>query len=141
MKGKYDDIINLPHHVSKTRPQMSRMSRAAQFSPFAALVGFDQSIAETARQTQIRQSQSEEARAVIDQKLRFLADHPDAREEVTVTYFVPDSRKEGGAYQTVRGSVKKVDPFDYLLILLDGTKIPFEDICSIESPFFRNENG
>lgn len=141
MSGKYDDIINLPHHVSKTRPRMSAVGRAAQFSPFAALVGYDSAIRETARLTDERPEHSEEAKHLIDKKLKFLADRISLHPSLTVTYFVPDCRKEGGAYRTIRENLKKVDPFDYMLILADGTKIPFEDIFAIESEIFQKESG
>lgn len=135
---KYDDIIDLPHHVSATRPRMSMIDRAAQFSPFAALTGYDAAIKETGRLTDRRIELSEDERIVLDRKQQILLDHICDRPEVTITYFVPDERKSGGAYVTVTGQVKKVDEFERLLILTDGTKIPLDDILDIGSELFNN---
>lgn len=134
---EYDDIIDLPHHVSATRPRMSMIDRAAQFSPFAALTGYDAAIKETGRLTDQRIELSEDSRAALDRKQQLLveclADHP----EVSVTYFIPDERKSGGAYVTVTGIVKKVDDYQRLLLLTDGTKIPLDDILDLESELFH----
>ena len=134
---QYDDIINLPHYVSPTRPRMSMIDRAAQFSPFAALTGYDAAIKETGRLTDQRIELSEDSRAALDRKQQLLveslADHP----EVSVTYFIPDERKSGGAYVTVTGIVKKVDDYQRLLLLTDGTKIPLDDILDLESELFH----
>ena len=134
---KYDDIIDLPHHVSATRPRMSMIDRAAQFSPFAALTGYDAAIKETGRLTDERIELSEESRTVLDRKQQFLMDRLADRPEVSVTYFVPDERKTGGAYIAVTGQVKKVDAFERLLILTDGTKIPLDEICDLSGDIFR----
>ena len=134
---QYDDIIDLPHHVSPTRPRMSMIVRAAQFSPFAALTGYDAAIKETGRLTDRRIELSEDSRAALDRKQQLLveclADHP----EVSVTYFIPDERKSGGAYVTVTGIVKKVDDCQRLLLLTDGTKIPLDEILELESELFH----
>lgn len=134
---QYNDIIDLPHHVSATRPRMSMIDRAAQFSPFAALTGYDAAIKETGRLTDQRIELSEDSRAALDRKQQLLvgglADHP----EVSVTYFIPDERKSGGAYVTVTGIVKKVDDYQRLLLLTDGTKIPLDDILDLESELFH----
>ena len=134
---QYDDIINLPHYVSPTWPRMSMIDRAAQFSPFAALTGYDAAIKETGRLTDQRIELSEDSRAALDRKQQLLveclADHP----EVSVTYFIPDERKSGGAYVTVTGIVKKVDDYQRLLLLTDGTKIPLDDILDLESELFH----
>ena len=134
---QYDDIIDLPHHVSATRPRMSMIDRAAQFSPFAALTGYDAAIKETGRMTDERIELSEESRAVLDGKQQLLLDNLADHPEVSVTHFVPDERKSGGAYVTVTGQVKKVDEFERLLILTDGTKIPLDDILDIASELFN----
>lgn len=136
--GKYDDIINLPHHTSPKRPRMSMIDRAAQFSPFAALTGYDAAIKETGRLTDERIELSEESRAALDRKQQLLLDNLADYPKVSVTYFVPDERKSGGAYVTVTGQVKKVDEFERLLILTDSTKIPLDDILDIESELFSN---
>ena len=134
---QYDDIINLPHYVSPTRPRMSMIDRAAQFSPFAALTGYDAAIKETGRLTDERIELSEESRATLDRKQQLLMDNLADRPEVSLTYFVPDERKSGGAYVTVTGQVKKVDDYQRLLLLTDGTKIPLDDILDLESELFH----
>ena len=138
MKDQYDDIINLPHHVSKTRPQMSMLDRAAQFSSFAALTGYDAAIKETGRLTDEKVNLSEEEKEALDRKqqilLEKLADHP----ALTVIFFVPDEKKSGGAYVTKRGKLKKIDEFERLMQLADGTKIPLDDVAEIESELFRD---
>lgn len=135
---EYDDIIDLPHHVSATRPRMSMIDRAAQFSPFAALTGYDAAIKETGRLTDERIELSEERRAALDRKQQILLDNLADQPEVSVTYFVPDERKSGGAYVTVTGRVKKVDDYQRLLVLTDGTKIPLDEILDMESELFHS---
>ena len=134
---QYADIIDLPHHVSATRPRMSMIDRAAQFSPFAALTGYDAAIKETGRLTDERSELSEESRAALDRKQQILLDNLADRPEVSVTYFVPDERKSGGAYVTITGQVKKVDEYERLLILTDGTKIPLDEIQDLSGEIFR----
>lgn len=138
MSEPYDDIINLPHHVSTTRPQMSRENRAAQFSPFAALTGYDTAIRETARLTDARIELDENAIAVLDMKLRMLADEMKQRREVEVTYFQPDEKKEGGAYVTATGVLKKIDDYARVLVFMDGRRIAIEDILEIECEVFKS---
>lgn len=135
---QYDDIIDLPHHVSASRPRMSLIDRAAQFSPFAALTGYDASIKETGRLTDRRIELTEDSRAALDRKQQLLVDNLADHPEVSVTYFVPDERKAGGAYVTVTGRVKKVDDYHRLLLLSDGTKIPLDEILDMESELFRS---
>ena len=135
---QYDDIIDLPHHVSATRLGMSMSDRAAQFSPFAALTGYDAAIKETGRLTDRRIKLTEDSRAALDRKQQLLVDSLADYPEVSVTYFVPDERKSGGAYITVTGRVKKVDDYQRFLILNDGTKIPLDEILDIESELFRS---
>lgn len=137
MNHQYDDIIDLPHHVSPKRPRMDRIDRAAQFSPFAALTGYDAAIKETGRLTDERIELSEESHAALDRKQQLLLDNLADRPEVSVTYFVPDERKSGGAYVTVTGRVKKVDEPGRLLILTDGTKIPLDEIQDLSGEIFR----
>ena len=135
---QYDDIINLPHHVSATRPRMSMIDRAAQFSPFAALTGYDAAIKETGRLTDQRIELTEDSRAILDRKQQLLVDNLADHPEVSVTFFVPDERKAGGTYVTVTGRVKKVDDYQRLLILTDGTKIALDEILGMESELFRS---
>lgn len=138
MKDQYDDIITLPHHVSKTRPQMSMVDRAAQFSPFAALTGYDAAIKETGRLTDEKVNLSEEEKEALDRKqqilMEWLGDHP----ALTITFFVPDEKKSGGAYMTKSGKLKKIDEFERVMLLTDGTKIPLDDVVEIESELFRD---
>lgn len=133
----YDDIINLPHHVSDTRPRMPMRDRAAQFSPFAALSGYGDAIAETARPTDERIELDGSPLAVLDAKLRFLADILTEQPEITVTYFRQEKRKAGGEYLTVTGRLKKLDEYGRALTLLSGERIPFDDIFDISSERFR----
>ena len=138
MSDQYDDIINLPHHVSKTRPQMSMLDRAAQFSPFAALTGHDAAIKETGRLTDEKVDLGEEEKEVLDRKQLFLMEKLSERPALTVTYFVPDEKKAGGAYVTRSGNLKKIDAFERWMQLIDGTKIPLDDILEIESELFHD---
>lgn len=138
---QYDDIINLPHHVPATRPRVSMIDRAAQFSPFAALTGHDAAIRETGRLTDQRIELTEDSRSALDRKQQLLLDNLAGHPEVSVTYFVPDERKSGGAYVTVTGIVKKVDDYQRLLLLTDGTKIPLDEILDMESELFSKMEG
>lgn len=133
----YEDIINLPHHVSKTRPQMSMLDRAAQFSPFAALTGYDAAIKETGRLTDEKQELDDDTKAALNMKQAYLMEMIDEQPEISVTYFLPDTKKAGGAYATVTGKLKRFDEYERLLILTDGKKIPMDDIADIESNLFR----
>lgn len=132
MENNYDDIINLPHHVSVTRAQMPLRDRAAQFSPFAALVGYDAAIKETARLTDAKIQLDDEALSDLNIKLRFLSDYSAAEPEVKITYFKEDESKEGGAYVEATGIVKKADAFERTITLHGGEKIPMDDVVNIE---------
>ena len=105
--NKYDKIINLPHHVSSTRPHMSMIDRAAQFSPFAALTGYDAAVRETARLTEQKIELDEYEKAALDQRILLLQEHLKELPEVTITHFVPDERKDGGKYVSITEAVKK----------------------------------
>lgn len=120
---RYDDMLDLPHHQSSTRPHMSMSSRAAQFSPFAALTGYDDEVRETTRLTDEKIELSDNEKERLDRKLRFLSDHLDERPTVSITYFVPDERKVGGAYTTDTGVVKKVDTVEQKVIFYAENKI------------------
>lgn len=132
MQNNYDDIIDLPHHVSATRPQMSMMDRAAQFSPFAALTGYDAAIKETARLTDQKIDLDDYEKEEINDKIQLITEHLGEDFEVVITYFQPDSRKAGGAYVDAVGIVKKIDEYDRVIILQDGKKIPIDDILDID---------
>ena len=132
MSGKYDDIIHLPHPVSTRHARMSRLYRAAQFYPFAALTGYDAVIAETGRLTDTRIELDEGGKALLDEKLQTIREHLEEHPAVKLTVFCPDSRKSGGAYETVTGNVKKIDPVTRILVLTGGEVIPIDRIYGIE---------
>ena len=136
--SKYDSIMNLPHHVSKTRPQMPMSDRAAQFAPFAALTGYDSAIRETGRLTDEKIELGEEALTALDMKYQLLMDAFDDASEVTITYFQPDERKAGGKYVSAVGAVKKIDDFERRITMRDGTKIPMDDVISIDGELFSS---
>ena len=129
---KYDDIINLPHHVSGSHPQMDIMDRAAQFSPFAALTGYEAAAKETQRLTQPKVELDESEKQLLDEKFHQLEAELSKAPVITVTYFVPDKRKEGGAYLTISGKVKKIDYFKKTLQMEQGEQLPFDDISDIQ---------
>lgn len=131
----YDDIINLPHPTSQKHPRMSLYDRAAQFSPFAALTGHDAAIKETARFTEEQMEQSEDLISRLNEKLQIISDNPGT--EITVTCFVPDERKTGGAYVSHTGIVKKIDDYEHTLVMEDRTIIPISQISEIECSLFR----
>ena len=135
-EGLYDDIINLPHPVSKKHPQMPMKNRAAQFSPFAALNGHGAAIRETLRKTEPQRELGESDREILDKKLTCLREHLAERPEVTVTYFLKDSKKEGGKYIDISGVIKKMDFYYGLLVMEDGTKIRLEEIHELTAKLF-----
>ena len=135
---QYKDIIALPHHVSGTRPQMPMSDRAAQFAPFAALTGYDSAIKETGRLTDEKIKLDVEALSALDMKYQLLMEALDEAPEVTITYFQPDERKAGGKYITATGAVKKVDDFERQITMQDGTKIPMDDVLSIDGELFSS---
>ena len=138
MPGKYDDIINCPHHVSEKRAPMPMANRAAQFSPFAALTGYDAAIEETGRLTEGWIDLDESSVEALNEKLLRIRQAMNAGPEITVVYFRPDERKSGGAYISVTGVVKKLDSVDQSLLLEDGTLIFFENIYALTGELFRN---
>ena len=138
MNGKYDEIMGLPHHVPKTRPQMPMSDRAAQFAPFAALTGYDAAIKETGRLTDERIELDVEALSALDMKYQLLMEALDEAPEVTITYFQPDERKAGGKYVSAVGTVKKIDDFERRITMRDGTRIPMDDVLSIDGELFSS---
>lgn len=132
-RHRYDDIIDLPHHVSKKHPQMSLHDRAAQFSPFAALTGYEDAVGEAARLTDRRQELDEEQAARLEQQLSLLTETVGERPEITVTYFLPDARKSGGKYVTVQGALRRIDETEKTLIFTDGRRIAIRDIFEIST--------
>lgn len=132
--SNYDDILHLSHPTSKTHPRMSREDRAAQFSPFAALTGYEDVVKETGRLTDQRMELTEEEKAVLDARLRMVLEWASTPPVVSITYFQPDTRKSGGSYLTTQGYIKKVEELKRVLVLEGGGEIPIDQIASIDSP-------
>ncbi len=128
----YEDIIHLPPHISKKHPQASIADRAARFSPFAAITGYEDMVQEAARVTKDRIILDENVKRELDEKMNIIREHPDENLIVSITYFLPDDRKTGGAYICVTGIIKRIDAYHRCLHMMDGTKINIEDIFSIE---------
>lgn len=128
----YEDILYLPHHTSPSRPPMPMSDRAAQFSPFAALTGYEAAVKEAARLTEQRIELDENEKAVLDAKLSLLQKNLSLSPEVTLTYFKPDKQKNGGTYRSVTGKVQKIDISNKCLILENGKRISASDILKIE---------
>lgn len=135
---KYNDIINLPHHVSPDRRQMSMIDRAAQFSPFAALTGHSEAIDEVARFTENAPYLDENTKNILNEKLQLIADSLNNEPIVSITYFKPDSRKSGGAYIIKNGTVKSIDSFNRELHFADNTHIPIDSIIEIDGRMFNS---
>ena len=131
---KYDDIINMPRHISLKHKPMAIKDRAAQFLPFAALTGYDDEIKETARLTDEKIYLSEETTSVINKKICILSEG--VLPEISITYFVPDEKKSGGSYVTESGTVKKIDDYKKVIVMKNGTEIPFKDILDIDGEMF-----
>lgn len=134
--GKYDDIINLSHYVSRKYPRMSLEERSAQFAPFSALTGYAEAIKETERVTDRRKDIDDSLRIILDSKLQLIHEYIDMKPNITFTYFVPDLKKDGGKYVTVTNSVKKIDNYEYVIILEDMTVIPILEIVDIKGEIF-----
>lgn len=129
--NKYEDIINLSHHVSKTRKPMSLYNRAAQFAPFAALTGYDDAIKETSRITEQRIELSEELKNMLNQKIKLISENIKLQPKVSITYFVPDNKKSGGVYKTISGNVRRIDEIEKYLLFTNKLKVYFYDIIFI----------
>lgn len=138
-KEEYSDIFDRPHHVSSKRVPMSRANRAAQFSPFAALTGYDDLVAESARVTDEKHELGEYELEQLNSRIYYLRDHLSEEPEASITYFQADERKDGGSYVSFTGSVKKIDEYSKSLVLSNGTTILFQDIYAIEAPCFMEE--
>ena len=135
-RKKYADIIELPHHQSNTRPKMSNYDRAAQFSPFAALTGHAESIKETARLTDEYSEPSEEMKAIMNEKILFLMEQLENQPEITITFFKPDEKKQGGEYITITGVVKKIKTYERQIQMTTGDLIPIDMIFGIDGKIF-----
>lgn len=133
----YDDIIHLPHHVSKKHPQMTMLNRAAQFAPFAALTGHDAAIQETARLTSSQRLLDDSDNEILDRKMAIIRAKLAESPTLTLIYFQPDEHKNGGAYKSVTGQLKKIDDYLHTLILSDETTIPISSIFEIEGEIFN----
>ena len=143
--NEYEDIFHLPHPVSGTHPQMSMHDRAAQFSPFAALSGYEEAVEEEARLTEEKILLDEYEKQRIDARLQKIRDDlqekgKEEKPRISVTFFLPDQKKAGGAYVTVTGQVKKMDTYKQQLLLTDGSAIPFQEIVELEGDLFLPKN-
>ncbi len=136
-EGSYDAIINLPHHISLKRPQMPMHDRAAQFSPFAALTGYDEAIKEEGRLTSGRIELGEYETELLDRSLRDILEHIDERPYISVIYFEPDERKSGGAYTKKSGRLKRVDEYERKLYFTDGTGVDMDSVIEINQDLIR----
>jgi len=131
MTDKYDDIINLPHHISKKHQQMSMQSRAAQFAPFSALTGHGAAIRETARLTLNQIEYDNDIAEILDRKIRTILHEANEHSTVVIKYFKPDKKKSGGSYQTIHTEIKDIDNVNNIIILTDGEEIPFNQVYDI----------
>lgn len=137
----YEDIIDLPRPISARRAKMSALDRAAQFSPFSALSGYDDAITETARLTEGQIELTEGEKSRLNAQLQVISENNTSEDTVMIRYFECDLHKSGGTYVTVSGSVKKVDPYERTVIMSDGRYIPMDNIYSIESSLFRDADN
>ena len=129
---KYDDIINLEHHVSTKHSRMSLENRSAQFAPFSALTGYEEAVTEEARITESRIDIDEEAKMEVNEKLNYIMKHLDKNIIVSVTYFEKDKKKQGGSYKTIKGIIKKIDDFRKTIEMQTGEIIKIEELKKIE---------
>ena len=137
-KCAYDDIIDLAYPFQLRHPRMGQKDRAAQFSAFAALSGYDAAISETARITDERIDLDEDAKGDLNAKLRIIGDNISALPLITITYFLPDDKKYGGAYVTVSENVKKIDEYEKVIVTTAGLVIPIDDVYALEGELFHH---
>lgn len=137
IEDNYEDIINLPHYEPKHHPRMSKYNRAAQFAPFAALTGYEEQVRETARLTDKKIEIDDGLKEILSNKLNYVQDNLNIKSELNFIYFISDSRKSGGKYVKKKGIVKKIDIIEQYVQLIDKTKIPINDIISIEGELFN----
>ena len=135
-KFPYEDIIDLPPHISEKYPQPTMMDRAARFAPFAAITGYEEMVLEEARPTEERAELDENTLTVLNEKLNIIQETLAEKPEIRVTYFLPDTKKAGGSYVTVAGTVKRIDEYNRVLLMTDGRAIPIDEIFDLESPLF-----
>ena len=132
----YEDIVNLPRHISKVHPQATMADRAARFSPFAAISGYEDMVKEAARVTEERIDITDATKELLNDKLNMIIEFLDEEPEVTITYFEPDKKKDGGAYISITGTVKRIDEYERIVLMSDDKKIRIEEIYAIESDLF-----
>ena len=132
----YEDIVNLPRHISKVHPQATMADRAARFSPFAAISGYEDMVKEAARVTEERIDITDATKELLNEKLNMIIEFLDEEPEVTITYFEPDKKKDGGAYISITGTVKRIDEYERIVLMSDDKKIRIEEIYAIESDLF-----
>lgn len=132
----YEDIVNLPRHISKVHPQATMADRAARFSPFAAISGYEDMVKEAARVTEERIDITDATKELLNEKLNMIIEFLDEEPEVTITYFEPDKKKDGGAYVSITGTVKRIDEYERIVLMSDDKKIRIDEIYAIESDLF-----
>ena len=137
-KFPYEDIVNLPPHISKRHPQPTMLDRAARFAPFAAITGYEEMVLEEARVTEEWVDLSESVLESLNERLVILQEHLSEQPEITITYFEPDQRKAGGAYVAHTGNVKRIDLYEHLLVMADGKKIRIESVCKLDGEIFND---
>ena len=137
MSSRYDDMIYMQNPTPTCKHRMSLYERAAQFSPFAALTGYEDAVEETARLTDARLELSEDMKTILNEKMQMIVDNMDADPIVTITYFVPDKKKEGGAYVDVTGIVKEIDEYERCIVMTDKKKIPIDQVRAVEGDLFK----
>lgn len=138
MKKNYDDILYCERPVSLLHKPMTMLNRAAQFSPFAALDGYEEAIEETERLTDIRHEKTDDQLMLLSEQFLILKDHIRQRPEVAVLCFREDKRKEGGSYETISGKVRRIDE-NNMIIFENGEKIPADDIYEMTGDIFKNK--
>lgn len=136
---RYDDILHLQNPTSPKHPRMPLLDRAAQFSPFAALTGHEAAIRETARLTDRKIELDESEKAVLDAKLQIIEEQIKTQPVITVTYFVPDEKKEGGAYLTKTGAVRRINEYERTVEFIDRESLPIEDLIGISGSLFSEQ--
>ncbi|HHX59437.1 MAG TPA: YolD-like family protein [Epulopiscium sp.] len=138
MNNPYEDIINLPHHKSSKHPHMPRHSRAAQFSPFAALTGHGDAVREVARVTDKKVELDDDIKIDLNKRLHIIQEYIDKKPEVSIIYFQEDHLKEGGSYVIASGYVKKIDEYEGLVVMGDGRKVLISDMIEIDCALFAS---
>lgn len=137
-RQQYGDLLQMSYPVASTRVRMSNIERAAQFSPFSALTGYEDAVAETARLTENEKELDENRKSMINEKLTLLLQDHSSEQVVSFIYFQSDTRKSGGKYVTCTGKIQKIDLYQKKILLMDGTQIPIEQLYEIDSDFFKN---